>query len=200
MACPAEQVTHFSPLRVERHGCMLAVTPSASLEPRRSNTGMIYVPCPSLHATCSPALELLVKPNCTCNLSPYMCRSWGAKVSEMKMTRPDLIVVSICGSRQDVCLNVYLSICPSVLLLSWRRVLCHSVETLWQQSVIMGPDLIQQERRVHWRDLSQPDSITITTHSLMEKFPLVSLVLINGVPDLKKLTKLQKNNNNKNKK
>lgn len=145
---------------------------------------MIYVPCPSLHTACSPALELLVKPNCSSNLSPYMCRRWGAKVSEMKMTRPDLIVVSICGSRQDVCLNVYLSICPSVSLMSWRRVLCPWVETLWLQAAIMGTDLIQQEYRVHWRDLSGPDSIIITTHSLMEKYPLVSLVLINGIPDL----------------
>lgn len=102
--------------------CMLAVTPSANPEPSRSNAGMIYVPCPSLHTACSPALELLAKPNYSSNLSPYVCRRWGAKVSEMKMTRPDLIVVSICGSRQDVCLNVHLSICPSVWLLSWRRV------------------------------------------------------------------------------
>ncbi len=149
---------------------MLAVTPSASPEPHRSNTGMIYAPCLSLHTACSPALELLAKSNCGCNLSPYMCRRWGAKVSEMKMTRPDLIVVSICGPRQDVCLNVYLSICPSVSLLSWRHVLCRWVETLWLQSAITGTDLIQQEYRVHWRDLSRPDSIIITTHSLMEKF------------------------------
>ncbi len=67
----------------------------------------------------------------------------------MKMTRPDLIVVSICGPRQDVCLNVYLSICPSVSLLSWRHVLCRWVETLWLQSAITGTDLIQQEYRVH---------------------------------------------------
>lgn len=64
----------------------------------------------------------------------------------MKMTRPDLIVVSICGSRQDVCLNVHLSMCPSVSLLSWRRVsLCVWVETLWLQSAIIGADLIQEE-------------------------------------------------------
>lgn len=161
---------------------MLPVTPS---EPRRSNTGMIYVPCPSLHTACSPALELLVKPNCSSNLSPYMCGRWGAKVREMKMTRLDLIVVSICGSRQDVCLNVYLSICPSVSLASWRRVLSQWVETLWLQAAIMGTDLIQQEYRVHWRDLSRPDSIIITTHRLMEKYPLVSVALINGIPDLK---------------
>lgn len=67
----------------------------------------------------------------------------------MKMTRPDLIVVSICSPRQDVCLNVYLSICPSVSLLSWRHVLCQWVETLWLQSAIIGTDLIQQEHRVH---------------------------------------------------
>lgn len=124
---------------------MLAVTPSASPEHRRSNTGMIYVPCPSLHTACSPAPELLAKPNYSSNLSPYVCRRRGAKVREMKMTRPDLIVVSICGSRQDVCLNVHLSIRPSVSLLSWRRVLCDWVETLWLQSAIIGTDLIQQE-------------------------------------------------------
>lgn len=156
---------------------MLAVTSSASPEHHRSNTGMIYVRCLSLH-TCSPALELLAKPNGSGNLSPYMCRRWGAKVSEMKMTRPDLIVVSICGSRQDVCLDVYLSICPSVSLLSWRRVLCQWVETLWLQSAIMGTDLIQQEHRVHWRDLYRPDSIIITTRSLMEKFSLVLIVFL----------------------
>lgn len=102
--------------------CMLAVTPSASPEPHRSNAGMIYVPCPSLHTTCSPAPELLATLHSSSNLSPYVRRRWGPKVREMKMTRPDLIVVSICGSRQDVCLNVHLSICPSVSLLSRRRV------------------------------------------------------------------------------
>lgn len=108
----------------------------------------------------------------------------GRRVSAMKMTRPDLIVVSICGSRQDVCLNVYLSVCPSVSLLSWRHALCQLVETLWLQSAIMGTDLIQQEYRVHSRNLSRPDSIIITTHSLMEAFSPVSLVLNNVVPDV----------------
>lgn len=67
----------------------------------------------------------------------------------MKMTRLYLIVVSICGLRQDVCLNVYLSVCPYVSLLSWRHVLCLRVKTPWLQSAIMGNDLIQQEHRVH---------------------------------------------------
>lgn len=71
----------------------------------------------------------------------------------MKMTRPDLIVVSICGSRQDVYLDVYLSICPSVSLFSWRHVFCQWVGILWVQSHNQGTDLIQQEQRVYWRFL-----------------------------------------------
>lgn len=74
-----------------------------------------------------------------------MCGRWGSEVSEMKMTRLYLIVVSICGLRQDVCLNVYLSVCPYVSLLSWCHVLCLRVKTPWLQSAIMGNDLIQQE-------------------------------------------------------
>lgn len=65
-----------------------------------------------------------------------MCGRGGTEVREMKMTRPYLIVVSIRGLGQDVCLSVYLSICPSVLLLSWRHVSCQRVETFWLQSAI----------------------------------------------------------------
>lgn len=154
-------------------GCMLAVTPSASPQPRRSNTGMIYVPCPGLHSACSPALELLSKANCSSNLSPYMCRSCGAEVREMKMTRPDLIVVSICGSRQDVCLNVYLSICASVSLLSWRRVLCQRVETLWLQSAIMGTDPIQQEYRGFTQEICLGQIASLSQHAAWWKTFLV---------------------------
>lgn len=99
-------------------------------EPHRSNAAMIYVRCLSLHVACSSALERSVQPDRGSNLSPYVCRRCGAKVREMKMTRPDLIVLSICGLRQDVCLNVYWSFCPSVLLLFWRRVLCRPVGAL----------------------------------------------------------------------
>lgn len=54
----------------------------------------------------------------------------------MKMTRPSLIVVSICGLRQDVCLRVPLSVRPCVLLMSWRHVLCQWVETV---QLALGP-------------------------------------------------------------
>lgn len=89
---------------------------------------MIYVPRLSLHTAYSLAVELLVKVNSSSNLSLYV---WEvrAEVREMKMTRPSLIVVSICGLRQDVCLRVSLSVRPCVLLLSWRHVLCQWVET-----------------------------------------------------------------------
>lgn len=135
-------MTHFGTVGVQRYRVHATCHTSARQGPHRSNTGMIYVCCLSLHTACSSALELLVRPNHSCNLSPYMCRRWGLKVSEMKMTRPDLIVASICGSRQDVCLNVYLpvylSVCLSVFSLGarffvngWRFSGCsHTIEPL----------------------------------------------------------------------
>lgn len=170
-----------SPLGFGDMRCMLAVTPSASSEPHRSNPGMIYVPCPSLHATCSPAPELLAALNSSSNLSPYVRRRWGPKVREMKMTRPDLIVVSICGSRQDVCLNVHLSICPSVSLPSRRRVF-----------VCVGRDAVAAVS--HYRCWSDPgggfaeeicptEMVSLSQHSLMEAIAPVSLLLIYGFAD-----------------
>ena len=87
----------------------------------RSNTGMIYVSCPpapcALHAALVPAIDFgdqTPVPAVIC--LPHMCGRRRSKVREMKMTRPDLIVLSICGGfRQDVwarkvCLSVYLSV------------------------------------------------------------------------------------------
>lgn len=74
-----------------------------------------------------------------------MCVGGEGEGHEMKMTRPNLNVVSICSLTQDVCLSVYLSLRPSVLLRSWRHVSCHWVETPWLQSAFMGADLIELE-------------------------------------------------------
>lgn len=145
---------------------MLPVTPSARQGPHRSNTGMIYVRCLSLHTACSSALELLVKPNHSSNLSPYMCRRWGLKVSEMKMTRPDLIVVSICGSRQDVCLNVCLFVHLSLF----------SLGAMFSMNGSRSPGCSHTIRALIWSsrskeftgDLFEPDSIIITTHNPMK--------------------------------
>lgn len=119
----------------------------------KSNIGLIYVGCLSLHSACLSALEPLAKSKRSSNLSQYV---WEvrAEVREMKMTRPYLIVVSICGLRQDVCLSVYLSLRPSVLLRPWRHVSCHWVETPCLQSACTGTDLI--ELRVQRRDLFGP--------------------------------------------
>ena len=122
---------------------------------------MIYVPCRSRQNECSAASELLAKPNYSSNLSPHVRRRWGGEGHEMKMTRPDLIVVSICSPRQDVCLNVHLSICPSVSLLSRRRALCEWVRTLWLHTAIIGTGLILRDYR---------DTIINTTQSDGKRF------------------------------
>lgn len=137
-AGPAKQVTHFCPLRLQRHrvhACCHTIS-----QPRAPQIKYRYDLCPlSQPSHCMfSCIGVGQTPTAVVICLLTCVGGEGAKVSEMKMTRPDLIVVSICGLRQDVCLNVYLSICPSVSLLSWRRVFCQWVEALWSQSAIMG--------------------------------------------------------------
>lgn len=125
----------------------------------------------SADSACLSAPESLAKSKGSGNLSQYV---WEvrAKVSEMKMTRPYLIVVSICSLTQDVCLSVHLSLRPSVLLWSWRHVSCHWVETVAAVSLYgcWFSWAWISVKRSFWTD-----SIIITTLSLRATFHFLAL-------------------------